>query len=330
MTAIINAILQQHPNIFGSNPKAEKLQIGFTNTLYSVSAPISYIVKICTDYDNEAEFQNEISFYQANRRNPLIPKLYCANTDKTAIPYYYEILEKIPGVSLYTIWHTLDEPQREKIIQKLCEAIRQIHSQANAAEKSAAKPAYNWVETIKAQFTPSYEKAKAHHLFSKAEQAMLEQAYGRFDAYLATDEKDFVLVHNDLHFENIFYCGDDPAGHPIIRLLDFERSLQAPRDFELDILYRMIRKPWKFASEEIEPYTAASQYARIPAYIAKYYPELVSAPNLRKRLAIYDIVYFLDQLIEYPHLAELKNDVLSAAKSIIVPAWAQKDGGIAK
>ena len=32
----------------------------------------------------------------------------------------------------------------------------------------------------------------------------------------------------------------------IIKIIDFERLMYALRDFELDILYRMIRKPWKF------------------------------------------------------------------------------------
>ena len=41
----------------------------------------------------------------------------------------------------------------------------------------------------------------------------------------------------------------------IIKIIDFERLMYALRDFELDILYRMIRKPWKFASEETEQFT---------------------------------------------------------------------------
>lgn len=41
----------------------------------------------------------------------------------------------------------------------------------------------------------------------------------------------------------------------IIKIIDFERLMYALRDFELDILYRMIRKLWKFASEETEQFT---------------------------------------------------------------------------
>ena len=114
---------------------------------------------------------------------------------------------------------------------------------------------------------------------------MLERAYSKFGEYLQSNE--FVLIHNDLHFDNVFYDNGK------IKLIDFERSIYAPRDFELDILYRMIRKPWKFASEENEQYTKLEDYENVMSYIEKYYPELIHIDNLYQRLAIYDMVYFL-------------------------------------
>ena len=38
-------ILKKHKNIFGENPKYEKINVGFTNTIYNVND--LYIVKIC-------------------------------------------------------------------------------------------------------------------------------------------------------------------------------------------------------------------------------------------------------------------------------------------
>lgn len=247
MHEIINKIVQQNQSLFGTNPKIDKINIGFTNTIYNIND--LYIVKICTDEDNEKEFKKEIDFYNSNKNNNLIPKLYCSSINKKDVPYFYEIIEKIDGVSLYNVWHTFSE-----------------------------------------------------------EQKLLDYAYSKFNKYL--DSNDFVLIHNDLHFDNIFYNDDK------IKLIDFERSMYAPRDFELDILYRMIRKPWKFASEETERYTDSSDYTNIMLYIEKYYPELVSDPNLHQRLAIYDMVYFLEQLVKHPELEELKNDVIFGAKVV--------------
>lgn len=298
MHEIINKIVQQNQSLFGTNPKIDKINIGFTNTIYNIND--LYIVKICTDVDNEKEFKKEIDFYNSNKNNNLIPKLYCSSINKKDVPYFYEIIEKIDGVSLYNVWHTFSEEQREDIIKQLCDAMKQIHS--NIGEK------YDWTKTMQEKFMPLYIQAKNLNIFNEEEQKLLDYAYSKFNKYL--DSNDFVLIHNDLHFDNIFYNDGK------IKLIDFERSMYAPRDFELDILYRMIRKPWKFASEETERYTDSSDYTNIMLYIEKYYPELVSNPNLHQRLAIYDMVYFLEQLVKHPELEELKNDVIFGAKVV--------------
>lgn len=295
---IINTILKQNTNLFGINPKIEKINVGFTNTIYNIND--SFIVKICTNINNEIKFQKEIDFYKTNRENNLIPKLYYSNTDKKDIPYFYEIIEKVDGVSLYNVWHTFSEKQMEEIIKQLCIAMKSIHS--NIGES------YDWTKEISDSFASLYEKAKKLNIFNQEELKLLDYAYAKFEKYLASN--DFVLIHNDLHFDNILFSDGK------IKLIDFERSMYAPRDFEPDILYRMIRKPWKFASEETEQYTNLSHYSNIMTYIEKYYPEIVNIPNLYRRLAIYDIVYFLKHLIQHPDIEELKNDVLFAAKKV--------------
>ena len=298
MEKIINTILKQNTTLFGINHKVEKINVGFTNTIYNIDD--FFIVKICTNSNNENAFQKEIEFYKTNKINNLIPKMYYSSTDKKDIPYFYEIIEKIDGVSLYNVWHTFNEEQREEIIKQLCIAMKCIHSNTGKS--------YDWTKIIKNQFLSLYEKAKQFNIFSAEEQRLLDYTYTKFGNYLKSN--DFVLIHNDLHFDNIFFYDGK------IKLIDFERSMYAPRDFELDILYRMIRKPWKFASEETEPYTNLSDYSKIMSYIEKYYPELVNIPNLYKRLAIYDIVYFLEHLIQHPNIKELKDDVLFATKKV--------------
>lgn len=298
MEKIINIILKQNTTLFGNNPKVEKINVGFTNTVYNIND--SFVVKICTNRNNENEFQKEIDFYKTNEGSSFIPQLYDSSTDKKDIPYFYEIIEKIDGVSLYNVWHTFNEEQREEIIKGLCIAMKRIHS--NIGES------YDWTKKIKEQFISLDEKAKELNIFNEEEQKILDYAYAKFEKYL--ESNGFVLIHNDLHFDNVFFKDGK------IKLIDFERSMYAPRDFELDILYRMIRKPWKFASEETEAYTDSSHYSNIMSYIEKYYPKLVNIPNLYKRLAIYDIVYFLKHFIQHPDIEELKNDVLVAAKNV--------------
>lgn len=93
MQEIINKIIKQNSSLFGTNPIIEKINVGFTNTIYKLND--SFIIKICTNRDNEKKFIKEIEFYKANEDNDLIPKLYYSSIDKQDIPYFYEIIEKI-------------------------------------------------------------------------------------------------------------------------------------------------------------------------------------------------------------------------------------------
>ena len=93
MQEIINKIVKQNKSLFGDNPNIDKINVGFTNTIYSVND--KYIIKICSKIENEEKFKREIDFYNANKDNKLIPRMYYASTDKIEIPYYYEILEHI-------------------------------------------------------------------------------------------------------------------------------------------------------------------------------------------------------------------------------------------
>lgn len=300
MDEIINKIIEHNKELFGDDFNVEQIKVGFTNAIYKVNN--SFIVKICNDIDNEDKFKKEIDFYKANATNNLIPKLFYSNTEKTDIPYLYEILEKVEGLTLYNVWHTFSEEQREDIIRQLCDAMKQMHS--NIGEK------YDWIQYNKDIFNSLFEEAKNKSLLNEEEIEIIYRAYSLFDKYLESDE--FVLIHNDLHFDNIL------VNDSKIKVIDFERSMYAPKDFELHILYYMIRQPWKHANEEWEKYTKVEDYKNIMGYIEKYYPEIINIPNLYKRLAIYDIIYEFSHFVRFPNdYDELKEAVMSVAKRII-------------
>src|SRR5574344_83921 len=126
MEEILNAILNENKLLFGQYKELHKISIGFTNTIFSVDS--KYIIKVCTNIDNEEKFIKEINFYSSNKKSSLIPKLYISSIDKTNIPNMYERLEKVDGVALFDVWHTLNEKEREEIIKQLCEAMKQFHS----------------------------------------------------------------------------------------------------------------------------------------------------------------------------------------------------------
>lgn len=83
----IEKILIEYKPLFGDYPTVTKVNVGFTNTIYSMND--KFILKICSDESNE--------------ENELISKLYVSSTTKELISCYYEIVEKIDAVSLYNV-----------------------------------------------------------------------------------------------------------------------------------------------------------------------------------------------------------------------------------
>lgn len=300
MQEAVNRIVEINKDLFGDNLTIKKVNVGFTNTIYNVND--KYIIKICSDIKNESNFQKEINFYNTNKDNNLIPKLYYSDNSKNEIPYYYEILEKIEGVTLYNVWHTFRENEREEIIKQLCEAMKKMHS--NIGEY------YNWSEYNKKRFNKLLDEVKKQKLFNDDKIEILNKVYSLSDKYLVSNK--VVLVHNDIHFDNIF------INKGKIKIIDFERSMYAPKDFDLHILYYMIRQPWKHASEDCEKFTKVEDYSNIMSYIEKYYPEIIHIPYLYKRLAIYDVIYELSHFIQFPkHRDELSKAVFDAAKIVL-------------
>ena len=205
----------------------------------------------------------------------------------------YERLYKSNDITKY---------EREEIIKQLCEAMKKMHS--NVGEY------YDWSDYNKERFNKLFDEAKNQELFNEDEIEILNKVYSLFDKYLVSNE--VVLVHNDIHFDNIFINNDK------IKIIDFERSMYAPKDFDLHILYYMIRQPWKHASEDCEKHTKVEDYANIMIYIEKYYPEIIHTPNLYKRLAIYDVIYELSHFIQFPkYRDELREAIFNAAKIVL-------------
>ena len=71
--------------------------------------------------------------------------------------------------------------------------MKQMHS--NIGEK------YDWIQYNKDKFNSFFEEAKNKGLLNEEEIEIINSAYSLFDKYLESYE--FVLIHNDLHFDNM-------------------------------------------------------------------------------------------------------------------------------
>lgn len=241
-----------------------RINAGFTNTIYLVQ---DYIVRICTDLKNEKRFKNEIDFYNRNKNNDKIPKLYFSDVSKNIVPYYYEIMEKVEGQTLYEVWYKLSNIKRENIVLKIIDILRTFHS----------------IKVDSYDFN-SWIKNKISNLTSECNlnDKLVNKLLSKCDIYFK--ENKFGIVHGDLHFDNFIYRDEK------LKLLDFERSMIYPIDYDFKIWDKCKESPWLWASAKTDMLTVEDDYQELMQMFLDNYQELREIPYLKERLTVYRII----------------------------------------
>ena len=299
MDMYLKKVIDDNVKIFKDIKKVFKINVGFTNSVYSVDD--KYIIKICNNKENEINFENEIEFYKSNISNKYIPKLYSFYISNSVNDFSYEIIEKIDGESLYFVWHKFDENKRKEIVKEIVNMMKSFHSIKGKS--------YDWGLYIKEKLERNFKKCFDLKLFSESEKDLAKQLLKNISNYL--ESNDFRLVHSDIHFDNIIYCNDNQ-----IKIIDFETSLYAPIDYELDIFLRMCNNPLKYASEEAESLIRIEDYQNIEKCFKEFYPEIYEFDNFEIRHEIYNLEANLRLLPRFPKDNELKKIVVEIMISL--------------
>lgn len=264
----VEKLIEKQPLLKGKS--YQKLDAGFTNTCYKVG---EYIIRICTDSKNEERFEHEMDFYMQNQENPYIPKCYIADKSKILIPYEYEIIEYIEGKTLYEIWYQLSEKERETLIIKIVEVMKSIH-------QIKVEP-YDFKEELKDEMRKLLKD-------KKLKKSIFQKLSKLCDKYF--EENHFGLIHGDLHFDNLIYRKER------IYIIDFERVMAAPIDYEFKIFNRCRYSAWLWASKKTDMLTVEEDYQKLLPTLIENYEELKNIKYLRERLMIYQII---DELRDY-------------------------------
>ena len=241
---------------------------GFTNTIYSVEG---YIIRICTDLKNEERFITEINFYKENKDNDGIPKLYSYDITKSIVPYYYEIIEKVSGETLYELWYKLSNIERKKVVIKIINILKSFHLKKFDG--------YDFIEVLKAKILNLKDKCNL-------DDELFNDLIEICDSYFK--ENRFGLIHGDLHFDNFMFDGAN------LHLLDFERCMIAPIDYDFRIFSRYDSEPYLWASAKTDMLTVESDYKDLMSMFLENYQELKEIPYINERLEFYSIIELLN------------------------------------
>lgn len=204
------------------------------------------------------------------------------------------LLRRAPGQVLGRAWPIASLSTRRALIDQLGEALRALHAlpvpdwlglDPDAGVRQFQQPP-SQIETL----------ANAAAALPGVDRDLVAEAaaFVRVRLPLFTEDE-AVVVHADLHWENLMVEGDRLSA-----LLDFETTRPAAPDLELDVLLRFCRWPHLPVAKEYEQLMLPVDFGEVPAWLAAAYPALFAGPHVRERLEAYAVMYDLRLGMEYP------------------------------
>ena len=294
-------------NGFYKPTKIKKIDIWFINQVYSIDD--QYILKICTNKKNEANFLKELFLYEFFEHKLPVPKVILFDRSKDICNKDFMVYPKIIGHNLYSKWHLMTEKERRKIVKELCHMLKIINEvnydeylkEFNISEK------INWKNEVDSKIKKYLEEIENKQTLSNTFIQKIKE-YVELNINVLQVQK-IALVHWDTHFDNILV-----KDNKIVWILDFERINLASIDYVLEIFKRMVDHPSKYMSEESEKFCKKEDYEKLLVWIKEFYPELFEFKDLEKRLDLYSIQYDLKLLLSFPNVIELKQQIAKIVK----------------
>ena len=219
----------------------------------------------------------------------------------------YLLTEKMPGKKLSCDWLFFSEIQKENFIIQIVEQLKILHS-IRFDKYSPQRPHEfdNFKDAI-AFITTSingFDSVDTKKLDKQTgENFKFIKQYYQNNLDILDEVETAVFVHNDLHFENILYQGDE-----ITALIDFDFARQAPKDYELWHLVDFFREPVYYVAKELEPMWRRYNIGNEIRYFKKHYPELFAYKDLLSRLRLYMVDQMIDD-IKYPAIDKFNKKV---------------------
>jgi len=277
MENIIKEILHKENIPF---EKITKAISGFTNIVYFVDD--KFVIKMSKDNTIKKKLNKETSIYKN-------VKLSCMPTfisNGHVQDYQYLIISKLNGKSLYSIWHTLSNGERQSCIKQMANILKEFNKQNYNFLNEEYKD-LDW-----ANYLSNELKAKSLALIEMGFDAEDIDAFISNNLSNLYNKNTFGLVYNDAHFDNFIYDNGK------LSLIDFDRVRACPIDYEMLIFKTMCDNPSKFACEEDENNVKDEDYTEIYEQFKAAYPEMFKDNNIETRIAVYQFNYLIGQAIE--------------------------------
>lgn len=248
---------------------------GQVNRVYQIGE--DYVLKIENNLD-VTEHQSEI-IALAVSAGAKVPKILDAGELDGS---RFLLMEKVNGRKLSEDWMNFSEVQKENLMAQIAEQLRIFHS-INFDAYALPRPRQfdSWEAAIDSY--THFDDVDKTELDAQtlANFESLERFYKEHKSILR-DSSEPVLVHNDLHFDNILHQDGVLTG-----IIDFDFARQAPRDYELWHLLDFFCTPVYFVEEKLEDRWRGFKVGDEIVNFKNSYSELFEVPDLLTRTKLY-------------------------------------------
>ena len=251
-----------------------------------------YVLRIGAREDAFQRLKQETELLQSLNNNIPVPKIFAFGQHDGLV---YQIQRFLPGQKLISVWKHLPPEVQDNLAAELASYLKILHCMPLASSGYASQNAQRydtWVDLLSDKFKHILEEIKTLNI--RMVPGFIELAVNYFDENKQVLEDNApALLHGDLTMVNILV--DEGK---ISAILDFEYSMQAPKDYELLVMEAFCLYPNDWAEEIDEVYCTADFASFIPL-LQKHYPELFETPHLRKRVNLYHLVSALDSYLAW-------------------------------
>lgn len=196
----------------------------------------------------------------------------------------YLLMRLVPGRTVAKDWFDFSKVTQEVLMEQLAEQLQILHSISfNKYASQRPKEYGSWREALR-----EYTDFNGINLnaFDKETQRNFDTVKSFYFEHetLLDDAEAPVLVHNDVHFENMLHVDGKLTG-----LIDFDFARQAPKDYELWHIVDFFQRPKHYVDEPLEVAWERFILTDELKWLRNYYPALFSTTELATRQRLYQI-----------------------------------------
>ncbi len=231
------ATIQQiwHQYDLGQVENIAKPKRGWANKVLLVND--SHVIRFdVVDSEGTSRWESERIAYDLLRADGIpVPTIVTLDTSKAIIPYYYLIVNRLPGTPIIDSWPDLDEQQRQRVAHRAGEILAIIHGHTFPRFGSlwdlATGGHATWAGHVLRYYGDYLRLAIKYDALRIDARIRLQKIVDKFDPLLR-DVTRAAFVHWDYHFENILQQNGEITG-----VLDFEWAIAGDPawDFKQDV-----------------------------------------------------------------------------------------------